>query len=98
VVVDDRTGNAKSCGHDAVRRQVRRCLPGEFLHDQVKVREFFARESLLENGREFAILLCEQREVTLRAAYISRKDHLFPLSLHCLVALLSLERCAGAMD
>jgi hypothetical protein len=55
-------------------------LPRKFLHDQLELRELLARKPLLENGRQLPALFREKREVALRAAYVTGKDHLSPCS------------------
>src|SRR6267154_6862487 len=52
----------------------------KFLHDQIKLRKFLARESLAEYRSQRAILLCEQRQVAFRSADVARKDHRSPRS------------------
>jgi hypothetical protein len=54
------------------------------------VREFLTGKSLFEDGGELAVLLREERQIALRAAYVSSKDHLSPFVL---IAVLR-----GAMD
>ena len=55
-------------------------LAGEFLYDEVELREFLARKPLLENSCELSVVLREKREVALRAAHVSGKDQMSPCS------------------
>ncbi len=78
-IIHDRAGDPESRSEDTVRGEVRRGLMREFLHNQFKPRELFAREALLENGCELAASLREEREVALGTADIARQNHPFPL-------------------
>lgn len=77
--IDDRTGNAESCGFNAFPAQMVRGLPREFLDDEIELREFFAGEAVAENLGEVAVLFGKQGQVALGAADITSKDHPLPL-------------------
>src|SRR6266704_2281548 len=89
--IDHWPGDAESGGNDAVLAQMIGCLAGEFLDDALELRELFAREALLEDGRECAALFREERQITLRPANVPCKDHLFPLPP--LLSLLYVRCC-----
>src|ERR1700730_10043898 len=54
-------------------------LAREFFDNQVEPRKFLARKALLEDGSECAAFFRKERQIALRAAYVSRENHLFPL-------------------
>src|SRR5882724_5339471 len=78
--VDNRAGNAKAGGGDAFAAQMIGGLTGEFLDDQVELREFLTRKALLEDRSEGAAFFRKKRQITLRAANVSRKNHQFPVN------------------
>jgi hypothetical protein len=51
----------------------------KFLHNQIELRKFLARETLAKYRRQPAIVLREQRQITFRSADVTRKDHRSPL-------------------
>jgi hypothetical protein len=53
-------------------------LAGKFLDDAIELRKFLARKTLLEDGRKRAAFFREKRQIALRAANVSRENHLFP--------------------
>jgi hypothetical protein len=53
-------------------------LPRKFLNDEVELGKLLAGKALAEDGRQLAVLFGEQREIALRAADVTRKDHLYP--------------------
>src|SRR5712692_2225214 len=77
--VDDRPGDAEAGGNDAFLAQMFGRLAREFLGDALELRELFASEALLEDGRESAAFFREERQITLCPANVSCQDHLFPL-------------------
>src|SRR4029077_16290616 len=81
VIVDYRTRNAKTRGHDGIRSKVRRGQPRKFLYNQIELREFLARKSLPEYARQRAVLLREQRKITFCSADVTRKNPRCPLLL-----------------
>jgi len=80
--VDHRSGDAKAGCNDAFLAQMIGGLVREFLNDALESRELFARKALLEDRREGTAFFGEERQITLRAANVPCKDHLFPLPLY----------------
>jgi hypothetical protein len=76
--IDNGAGNAKAGGDDAFVPQMIGGLAREFLDDQIELREFLTGKSLLEDGSERAAFFRRKRQITLRAANISSKNHQFP--------------------
>src|SRR6266403_1957797 len=76
--VDHRSGDAEARGDDAFVPQMIGGLAREFLDDEVELREFLACKALLEDGSERASFFREKRQITLRAANVSRENHQFP--------------------
>src|SRR6202521_5613205 len=77
--IDHRPGDTEAGGKDAFLAQMFGCLAREFLDDALELREFFACEALLEDGREYSAFFREESQITLRPANVPCKDHLFPL-------------------
>src|SRR5713101_2448451 len=78
--VDNRAGDAETRSDDAFAAQMFGGLAGKFLDDQVALREFLACKALLEDGSEGAAFFRKKRQITLRAANVSRENHQFPLN------------------
>jgi hypothetical protein len=76
--VDDRPGNAKTGGDDTLGPQVIGGLARKLPDDQFELCEFLARKALFEDGRERAAFFRKKRQIALRAANISRENHLSP--------------------
>src|SRR5260370_22981147 len=76
--VDDWSGDAESGGNNAFLAKMLGHLAREFLDDELELRELLAGEALLEDGRERATLLREERQITLRPANVSREDQASP--------------------
>jgi hypothetical protein len=50
-------------------------LSCKFLDDEIELRELLARETLLEDGSEFAVFFRKKSKVAFRAADVARKNH-----------------------
>ena len=81
VIFDHRSGNSKARRHNAIGRQMGRRLPRKFLYDQLKLRELFAREPLLENGRELPALSPRKAQGCTSCRLHLRQGSPFPLFL-----------------
>ena len=53
-------------------------LAEEFVHDAVKLREFFAGKTLFEDRREFAVPFGKQREIAFGTANVTSQNHRHP--------------------
>src|SRR5258708_38621096 len=77
--VDHWPGDAEAGCNDPFLAQMIGGLVREFLNDALKSGELLAGEALLENRREGTAFFGEERQITLRAANVLCKDHLFPV-------------------